>query len=251
MAAEALSYRERAQLVIQREVGRVLAPLWVTLVVGVMRFGMGWRIDGLAEARRVYRELWRDSRRGVLVCANHLTMVDSFVVAWALAPPWWYVLHYRSLQWNTPERENFARTRIMRAAIYVAKCIPVRRGGDRREVGQVLARITWLLSRGEAGLMFPEGGRSRSGRVDVEASTYGVGRIVRALPGLRVLCVYLRGDGQATWSDFPARGERFRVRVEELEPKSDHGGLRGSLEVSRQILAKLGDMEQEHFDARR
>jgi 1-acyl-sn-glycerol-3-phosphate acyltransferase len=251
LAAEALSYRERAQLVIQREVGRMLAPLWVTLVVAVMRFGMGWRIDGLAEARRAYRKLWRGSRRGVLVCANHLTMVDSFVIAWALAPAWWYVLHYRSLQWNTPERENFARTRVMRAAIYVAKCIPVRRGGDRREVGRVLARIAWLLSRGEAGLMFPEGGRSRSGRVDAQASTYGVGRIARALPGLRVLCVYLRGDGQATWSDFPARGERFRVRVEELEPKSDHGGLRGSLEVSRQILAKLGDMEQEHFDARR
>ena len=251
MPAEALSFRERAQLLIQREVGRVLAPLWVPLVVAAMRFGMGWRIDGLAEARRAYRKLWRDSRRGVLVCANHLTMVDSFMIAWALAPAWWYVLHYRSLQWNTPERENFARTRVMRAAIYVAKCIPVQRGGDRREVGQVLARIAWLLSRGEAALMFPEGGRSRSGRVDVEASTYGVGRIARALPGLRVLCEYLRGDGQATWSDFPARGERFRVSVEELEPKSDHGGLRGSLDVSRQILAKLGDMEQEHFDARR
>jgi 1-acyl-sn-glycerol-3-phosphate acyltransferase len=251
LAAEALSFRERAQLVIQREVGRLLSPLWVAAVGAVMRFGMGWRIEGLAEARRAYRKLWRGSRHGVIVCANHLTMVDSFVIAWALAPLWWYLLHYRALQWNTPEQENFARTRIMRAGIYVAKCIPVRRGGDRREVGRVLARITWLLARGEAGLMFPEGGRSRSGRVDTQASTYGVGRIVRAVPGVRVLCVYLRGDAQETWSDAPVRGERFRVRVEELEPKSDHGGLRGSLEVSRQILAKLGDMEREHFDARR
>lgn len=251
MAAEALSLRERARLLVQREVGRVLSPIWVPFVVALMRFGMGWRIEGLPEARRAYRKLWGGSRHGVIVCANHLTMVDSFMIAWALAPPWWYVLHYRSLQWNTPERENFARTLAMRAAIFVAKCIPVRRGGDRREVGKVLARITWLLSRGEAGLMFPEGGRSRSGRVDLMASTYGVGRIARAVPGLRVLCVYLRGEGQTTWSDFPARGERFRVRVEELEPKSDHGGLRGSLEVSRQILAKLGDMEREHFDARR
>ena len=251
MSAQALPLRERAQLVIQREVGRLLAPLWVTLVMGAMRFGMGWRIEGIAEARRAYRKLCGGSRGGVLVCANHLTMVDSFMIGWALAPAWWYVLHYGRLQWNTPERENFARTRIMRLAIYVAKCIPVRRGGDRREVGRVLSRFTWLLSRGEAGLMFPEGGRSRSGRVDVLASTYGVGRIARALPGLRVLCVYLRGDGQATWSDYPARGERFRIRVEELEPKSDRGGLRGSIEVSRQILAKLGDMEREYFDARR
>jgi hypothetical protein len=63
--------------------------------------------------------------------------------------------------------------------------------------------------------------------------------------------VYLRGERQASWSDWPARGERFRVRVEELEPKSERAGLRGSLEVSRQALAKLAEMEREHFDGRR
>ena len=250
MAPE-LRFRDRAALLLQREVGRLLAPLWVPVVVGVMRFGMGWRIEGKREARERFRKLRRGSPGGLLVCANHLTMVDSFVIAWALAPAWWYVLHYASVAWNTPERENFARTWPMRALVYLMKCIPVRRGGDRREVGRVLARFTWLVSRGEVGMMFPEGGRSRTSRVDTQATTYGVGRIVRAVPGTRVLCVYLRGDGQDRWSDLPARGERFRVRVDELEPKSDHGGLRGSLEVSRQILAKLGDMEREHFDARR
>ena len=34
-----------------------------------------------------------------------------------------------------------------------------------------------------------------------------MGRIVRAVPAARVLCVYLRGDAQQTWSDLPARGE--------------------------------------------
>lgn len=214
-----------------------------------MRFGMGWRIEGGREARERFRKLRGGSPEGLLVCANHLTMVDSFVIAWALAPAWWYVLHYGSVAWNTPERENFARTWPMRALVWVMKCIPVRRGGDRREVGQVLARFSWLLSRGEVGLMFPEGGRSRTGRVDATASTYGVGRIVRSLPGARVLCVYLRGQGQTTWSDRPARGERFRVRVDELEPKSEHGGLRGSLEVSQQVLARLAEMEREYFHA--
>ena len=229
----------------------MLGPLWIPLTVLFMRFGMGWRIEGCDEARRRFRRLRRAHGGRLLVCANHLTMVDSFMIAWALAPPWWYVLHYASLQWNTPERENFARTWWMRALVYVMKCIPVRRGGDRREVGQVLSRVTWLISRGEAALIFPEGGRSRSGRVASEASTYGVGRIVRALPGAGVLCVYLRGERQQSWSDAPVRGERFRVRVEELEPKSASGGLRGSLEVSRQVLAKLADMEREHFDGRR
>ena len=250
MAAQELRLRDRAALLLQREVGRLLAPLWIPVVVAVMRFGMGWRIEGKRKARERFRKLRRGSPGGLLVCANHLTMVDSFVIAWALAPAWWYVLHYASVAWNTPERENFARTWPMRALVYVMKCLPVRRGGDRREVGQVLARFTWLVSRGEVGLMFPEGGRSRTSRVDTSATTYGVGRIVRALPGARVLCVYLRGDGQESWSDLPARGERFRVRVDELEPKSSRSGLRGSLEVSQQVLGKLAEMEQENFHAR-
>ncbi len=251
MAAQELHRRDRAALLLQREVGRLLAWLWIPLVVGILRLGMGWRIEGTRESRERFRRLRRGSADGLLVCANHLTMVDSFVIAWALAPAWWHVLHYGSVPWNTPERENFARTWPMRALVWVMKCIPVRRGGDRREVGFVLARFTWLLSLGETGLMFPEGGRSRTGRVDTQASTYGVGRIVRALPGTRVLCVYLRGERQETWSDLPARGERFRVRVCELEPKSERSGLRGSLEVSRQVLAKLAEMEREHFDGRR
>jgi 1-acyl-sn-glycerol-3-phosphate acyltransferase len=251
LAAQELPRRDRAALLLQREVGRLLAPLWIPIVVGILRFGMGWRIEGVREARRRFRTLARDARGGILLCANHLTMVDSFVIAWALAPAWWYVLHYGSVPWNTPERENFARTRAMRALVWVMKCIPVRRGGDRREIGRVLARFTWLISRGEAGLMFPEGGRSRSGRVDTAATTYGVGRIVRALPDARVVCVYLRGERQDTWSDLPVRGERFRVRVAELEPKSASSGLRGSLEVSQQVLGKLAEMERGHFDAGR
>jgi 1-acyl-sn-glycerol-3-phosphate acyltransferase len=249
-ASELLPRGDRAALLLQREVGRVLAPLWVPFVILFMRFGMGWRIEGREEARRRFQGLRREGARGLLICANHLTMVDSFLIAWALAPPWWYVLHYAWVPWNTPERENFARIWWMRGLVYVMKCIPVQRGGNRREVGQVLARVGWLLSRGEAALIFPEGGRSRSGRVASEASTYGVGRIVRALPGRRVLCVYLRGESQQTWSDTPVRGERFHVRVEALEPKSESGGLRGSLEVSRQVLAKLAEMEREHLDAR-
>jgi 1-acyl-sn-glycerol-3-phosphate acyltransferase len=251
LAAQELRRRDRAALLLQREVGRLLAWLWIPLVVGVLRLGMGWRIEGAREARRRFRQLRRGSPGGLLVCANHLTMVDSFVIAWALAPAWWYVVHYGSVPWNTPERENFARTWPMRALVWLMKCIPVRRGGDRREVGLVLARIAWLLGRGEAALIFPEGGRSRTGRVDTAATTYGVGRVARAHPGTRVLCVYLRGERQETWSDLPARGESFRVRVSELEPKSERRGLRGSLEVSQQVLAKLAEMEREHFDGRR
>jgi hypothetical protein len=74
--------------------------------------------------------------------------------------------------------------------------------------------------------------------------------LVKSLPGCRVLCVYLRGEGQTSFSDAPARGERFRVRFASLEPKTEHGGMRGSVAISQQILARLAALETEWFDAR-
>lgn len=242
-ATAALGARERRALDVQRGIGRLLAPLWIPACASVMRFGFGWRVEGVRETRRTFAQLRRQANP-LLVCANHLTLVDSFLIATALGSPWWFVARYSSLPWNVPDWENFARRRWMRWLTYVMKCIPVKRGGDRREVGRVLARITDRLARGEVVLVFPEGGRSRSARVDTEASTYGVGRIVKALPGCRVLCVYLRGERQERFSDLPARGERFRVSLDSFEPKAEQGGMRGTVEILRQILGRLAGLEQ-------
>ena len=238
-----LSDEERRRLVRQRRVSRLLSPLWVPIAVGVMALGMGWRIENARELRERHRRLRAESRAPLLVCANHLTLVDSFLVAWALGSPLWYLRHYAALPWNVPEERNFAATWWSRALVYVMKCLPIRRGADRKEGALVLARLAFLLSRGETGLVFPEGGRSRSGRVEPDAAAYGVGRLVKAVPGCRVLCVYLRGARQESWSDLPARGERFRVVLAALEPKSDAAGLRGSLEIARQIVGRLIELE--------
>ncbi len=236
-------------MAVQRSIGRLLGPVWIPAAVALVQSSFRWRIEGLNETRREFRRLRAESSAPLLVCGNHLTMVDSFTIALALGSPWWYVTHFASLPWNTPERENFASNWWKRALVYVMKCIPVARGGDRREIGRVLAKMTHLLGRGEVALIFPEGGRSRTGRVDSEATTYGAGRIVKALPGCRVLCVYLRGEQQETWSNLPRRGERIRVQTQLLEPQTELRGLRGSLDVTRQILSCLAEMEVKHFEA--
>ena len=204
--------RDRLGLAVQRAIGRLLSLLWVPAMVALMRFGLGWRIEGKAAARREYRSLWGDGHGPLLVCANHLTMIDSALVAWALGSPPWFLTHYAALPWNVPERRNFAGSLASRILVYLMKCVPVTRGGARGEVAGVLGRLVHLLGRGEAVLVFPEGGRSRSGRVDVENATYGVGRVIGDLPECRVLCVYLRGEHQDGFSDLPARGERFHRR---------------------------------------
>ncbi len=243
-ALPTLDGAERARLARQRRVGRLLAPLWLPLAAATMALGLGWRIENARETRARYRRLRRESRAPLLVCANHLTMVDSFLVAWALGSPLWYLAHYASLPWNVPEERNFAATGWSRALVYVMKCLPIRRGADKREAARVLSRLAHLLGRGEVGLVFPEGGRSRSGRVEADTAAYGVGRLIKTLPGCTVLCVYLRGAHQETWSDLPVRGERFRAELSLLEPKSDAAGLRGSLEIARQIVGRLQEMER-------
>ena len=77
----------------------------------------------------------------------------------------------------------------------------------------------------------------------VTADIPPAGGLVKAVPGCLVLCVYLRGAHQETWSDYPVRGERFRAELSLLEPKSDAAGLRGSLEIARQIVGRLAELE--------
>jgi len=235
---------------LQRALAWLAAPLWVPLAAVVLRFGLGYRIRDLRRHRDRYRELLRESRAPLLVCANHLTMIDSFLVGWALGSPFEFLLRFDRMPWNVPEATNFAARAWSAAASYLAKCIPVLRGGRREEVARVLARVVYLLQRGEVALMFPEGGRSRSGRVEVERAAWGVGRVVAAVPDCRVLCVYLRGDRQESWGAMPAPGDRFDVLTECIEPKSDHRGVRRSRDLAHQITAQLVRMEGSYFDGR-
>ena len=232
---------------VQRAVGWAFAPLWIPIAPLILRYRYGYRLADAAATRRAFARIRAESSAPLLVCANHLTLIDSFLIAWALAPGWRYVVDFDALPWNTPEETNFARTTTARVLVYLAKCIPIRRGGSRENVAGVLDRIRYLLERGEIALLFPEGGRSRTGRVSTENAAWGVGRVVGAVEGCRVLCVYMRGDAQETWSDYPARGDRMRVSLSCIEPKSDARGARRARDLAWQIVAQLARMEEEHF----
>lgn len=242
-----LPRRTRAALWLQRQVGRLSGVIWIPLVAFVLRVLLGYRIQNISDVRKRFRRLMREHKDPVLICANHLTMVDSALVAWALGGSWWYVFHYRRMPWNLPEYHNFASNWINRVAAWVAKCIPVVRGGSREHVSSVMRRIQHLLSRGETALIFAEGGRSRSGRIQTESAAYGVGRLVSSVQNCGTLCVYLRGDRQTSWSTVPARGDSFYVDFELFQPRSDHSGLRQSRDLAQQIVAKLALMEEAYF----
>lgn len=236
---------------LQRLVSVVAGPLSIGFSIFVMRFVLRYRIADVERIREQYRRIRGESKAPLLVCANHLTMVDSFLIAWALGSGTYWIFHPDELPWNTPERTNFGRTFLQRLFIFVAKCIPITRGGAREDVGEVLERVKYLLARGETACIFPEAGRSRTGRVEESAAAWGVGRIVGGVPGCRVLCVYMRGRKQVTFSVRPESGDTLDVSLACIEPKSDVRGVRRSRDLAGQIVRQLMQMEEEYFDARK
>jgi len=113
-----------------------------------------------------------------------------------------------------------------------------------------MAKCAYLLKKKENLMIFPEGTRSRRGRVNTEDYPYGVGRFICNIPGCRVMCIYLRGNGQETYSNFPKFGEAFTMAVEECQPKSQLKGLRAQKDCSEQVIRNLARMEKVYFDSR-
>jgi 1-acyl-sn-glycerol-3-phosphate acyltransferase len=93
-ASAELELPARVYLVVQREISRLLSPISLTLVWIALRFVGGYRLDRLAEVRRETREIRARGSAPLLVCANHLTMVDSFLITWALGNPLWFIFHF-------------------------------------------------------------------------------------------------------------------------------------------------------------
>lgn len=241
-----LSFKARLGLRVQEAVSQAFAlPTYYSLL-GWLRYRR-YRIPDLARLRAEFAALERDRREPLLVCANHLTLVDSLVIQWALAPGWRLAFRPRWFVWNLPDRHNISATWLLRTLGYLGKCIPVLRKGPPEEARRALDKVTWLLSRGQSVLIFPEGGRTRIGRVDPDRVMYGVGRMLQEAPGARVLCVYARGLGQRDYSNYPRPGETFFIRFAEFAPVTSHQGLRADRDLATQIVARLVEMEQEYF----
>ncbi|MBN2254195.1 MAG: 1-acyl-sn-glycerol-3-phosphate acyltransferase [Deltaproteobacteria bacterium] len=244
-----INAKRRHGLNIQRTLGRL-----ASVVIGPLLYffikGMKYRVYDLKRIRETVRASMEKHDGPWLICPNHLTMIDSLIIAYALAPLYRYIVDYRMLPWNLPERANFQRNLLLALLCYLSKCIPVSRGGDRAAMKDTLETCVYLLTKGERLLIFPEGGRSRTGRVSGDNFSYGVGRFITTVENCRVMSVYLRGDGQVSYSNIPRFGERFTMTIDTVCPSSPFNGLKGQRECARQIVERLQQMEEDYFARR-
>ncbi|MDA3949205.1 MAG: lysophospholipid acyltransferase family protein [Spirochaeta sp.] len=235
----------------QAFLSRLVQPLFYPMYILLLRYVLSYRIPDLPQVRRGIREKLGRDKRPLLICPNHLTMIDSVILMWAIAPWWQAFWDARFFPWNTPEKTNYAHVPVLRFIAYLGKCIAVVRQAPKDQTAKFLAKLRTLLLSGQSLMIFPEGTRSRHGRVETKDFAYGTGKIVDDLKRLgaqpRILCVYLRGLGQKTYSTIPRKGETFYLDYQVLEPTSDSRGLRAQRDISRQIVHTLADMEQAFF----
>ena len=230
-------------------VGRLSIFAVAPLVLLAMKIA-GYRVRNIGDIRRKVRLLLDKHPGPWLVCANHLTLIDSVILLYAMMSIPRYLIRFDQMPWNVPELTNFNKNVFIRIVCYISKCLPVQRGGDRGEVTAILRKCAYILENGGNLMIFPEGTRARAGRVNTADFPYGTGRLFLKTPGCRVMCMYLRGDGQNTYSNFPRFGETFTMEVEECFPKTTLRGLRAQRDCATQIVGHIAEMEKKYFASR-
>ena len=246
-----MSKKSQILLHLQNFIGRisilVLAPLY--FFAAKVFF---YRVRDLKEIRHRCAAEFAKHKGGWIICSNHLTMIDSFILSYAIFSLGQHIINYKKLPWNLPEWNNYKGNLLLTILCYLSKCIPINRGGSREKMKESLEKCVYLLKSGETIMIFPEGKRSRTGRVDKEGFSYGVGRFVRNVENSKIMCMYLRGDKQDNYSVIPAWGEKFSVEIEIFTPKHAEGSeLRVQREYATQIIERLAQMEENYFALRR
>lgn len=240
--------RDKIFFYFQYYIGRLMVFAVGPLIFLAIK-AFGYRVRNLSNVRQKIQGLMEAHPGPWLICANHLTLIDSVIIVYAMIPIYRYMVHYKQLPWNVPEQMNFNRNIFVGLTCFLTKCIPIIRGGNRDAVKSSLAKCTFLLNKGENLMIFPEGTRSRSGRVNTEDFPYGVGRFVCCIPNCRVMTIYLRGESQKTYSNFPRHGETFTMTAEECRTETNLKGLRAQRDCARQIVNHLSKMEKDYFES--
>jgi 1-acyl-sn-glycerol-3-phosphate acyltransferase len=235
---------------LQKLIAWLTLPIWFVLSTAIMRFFYGYKIKNLKQFRQNFKHLLKNNSQPIVICANHLTKVDSLIIIWALGSLGFYIGQFKKFAWNLPEKERYFHSIFLRLFCYIGCCIPVSRGGDRKEVNQSLDKILFLVADQHLTLIFPEGKRGEKVRIDKTDYSYGVGRIIQRTAHCQVLCIYMRGRHQEQKSDYPVRGEEFYIKANMIQPSSDLSGMRQIRALSSEVILKLSEMESEYFDYR-
>jgi phosphopantetheinyl transferase (holo-ACP synthase) len=237
----------------QRRISRAVAvPLSLFVAAAArLRFGYGLSRD----VARVRAEIWKklDAHDGpVIWAANHLTLIDSFLVYWAVFPMS-RVTEDRRIPWSTPEYTNYYKlggrfkAAFIRGLLYCCRCIPFLRGGEDAAAEafrqKAFDKCVWLLREGGAIFVYPEAGRSRSGWFEARRPKDFLGKMALEVPSAKFLCVYLRSDSQLGTTVRPPEGSEFRVVCDLID--GARPGETSPRAISQRLFDRLAELQDE------
>ncbi len=242
-----LTYKNKLNLEAQRVASRCLFVLFGPLMSFLFYFYFKYEAKDVSKIRSRYRQLLKEANGPVLICSNHLTLIDSIIQSILFNSTIGYLYNFKSLPWNLPEKKNFYHKFHWRLICYLGKCIPVVRGGSIKESKNSLSKMQYILKKGDTLSVFPEGKRSRDGKVDDENFSYASGQILEKNPNAKILCVYMRGNKDGGYGNFPKKGEDFYLEMDLIDCQSPLTGRRKARDLSTQIISKLKNMEGEYY----
>ncbi len=200
-------------------------------------------------------QLWPqlDSHKGPLIwAANHLTLIDSFLIYRALFPLS-RAGESRLIPWSTPEYRNYYhlggwfKQRLIRSLMYLCRCIPfLREGEDEKSVQwrqTAFQKLVWVLNHDGAVFVYPEAGRARSGWFDRRKPKDFLGNLALEVPKAKFLCVYLRGEEQHYTTAIPKKGDRIRA-VASLVDGARPGETNGR-QISQRLFDEIARLQDE------
>ena len=207
-----------------------------------------WLFIKLFSYKIYHKERLTELKPPYLLVSNHLTLIDSWFIAYATIFPdflWWPWKMF----WSVPEFTNYYRGPLA-LLMWLSRTIPIIRGASPKEQKLAKGKIINVLKNNEAVHFFPEGTRSRTGRI--ENFTTGIGRIYLFIPDCRILPVYIRGTENVLpiGRKFPRIFKKIDVVIgEPRKLTTEYKGIRGGVDISKQIFDILVVMEKEYFES--
>lgn len=240
-----LSKKQSLLLKVQQASCFLFLPVLFPMIIFWMKYIQKYRINNIKKIRGDFKRLVRERKAGLLVCPNHLTYIDSMLLMWAFGSPLFYLRNFKSMCWNLPKSAHVKESILYRVICYLGKCIPI--STQLSESKLAMKKATSLLQEGHYMMVFPEGTRSKTGRINTETFIYGVGQMHIDSKFNDLLCVYIRGAHQRLASKMPIKSERFDINMQLVSPVSESRGRRAMRDVAGQIINHLVSMEKSKF----
>jgi len=146
-----------------------------------------------------------------LIIANHLTMIDSWLISMACVWPQAIWKPYL-IPWHLPEEKNFMASQPLKLMCQLWRCIPIHRGS-----GDFLRKLDQLKTTLQSGslMIFPEGTRSREPKSGILYNWTRGAAILAHYSKATVVPVAIRGaeDILPIGSYWPRIGKRIVIVI--------------------------------------